>query len=57
MYILDVIWNRFYFQEVQKEVLGQCSEQGISVPRKEGLSVYKWSISEKTSRVVEEMPL
>ena len=29
-YILDVICNIFYFGEVQEEVLGQCSGQGIS---------------------------
>ena len=55
-YILDVICNRFYFGEVQEDVLGQCSEQGILAPRKESLSVYQWSAPEKkTSRVVEEM--
>ena len=32
--ILDVICNRFYFGEVQEEVLGQCSGQGILLPRK-----------------------
>ena len=46
-YILDVICNRFYFGEVQEEVLGQCSGQGISAPREEGLSVYQWSDPEK----------
>ena len=57
-YILDVIYNRFYFGEVQENVLRQCSGQGVSAPRKEGLSVYQWSVPEKkTSRVVEEMPL
>ena len=25
-YILDVICNRYYFGEVQEEVLGQCSQ-------------------------------
>ena len=45
--ILDIISNRFYFGEVQEEVLGQYSGQGISVPRKEGLSVYHWSVPEK----------
>ena len=45
--ILNVIYNRFYFGEVQEEVLGQCSVQGISVPRKEGLPVYQWSVPEK----------
>ena len=46
-YILNVICNRYYFGEVQEEVLGQCSRQGISAPSKEGLSVYQWSVSEK----------
>ena len=46
-YILDVICNIFYFGEVQEEVLGQCSGQGISVPREESLFVYQWSVSEK----------
>ena len=46
-YILDVICNRFYIGEVQEEVLGQCSGQGISAPRGEGLSVYQWSVPEK----------
>ena len=46
-YILDVICNRFYFGEVQEEVLGQCCGQGILGPRKEGLSVYQWSVPEK----------
>ena len=56
MYVLDVICNRFYFEEVQEEVLGHCSGQGISAPRKEGLSIYQWSVPEKktTSRVIEE---
>ena len=39
MYILDVICNKFYFGEVQEDVPGQCSGQGISAPRKEGLSI------------------
>ena len=57
-YILDLICNRYYFGEVQEEVLGQCSGQGFSAPRNEGLSVYQWSVPDKkTSRVVEEMPL
>ena len=46
-YILDVICNRFYFGEVQKEVLRQPSGQGISAPGKEGLSVYQWFVPEK----------
>ena len=57
-YILDVICNRFYFGEVQEEVLDQCCGQGISALRVEGLSVYQWSVPEKkTSRLVEKMPL
>ena len=57
MYILDVICNRFYFEDVQEEVLGQFSGQGISAPRKESLSVHQRSVPEKkTSRVVEKMP-
>ena len=46
-YILDVICNRFYSEEVQEQVLSQCSGQGISAPRTEGLSVYQWSVPEK----------
>ena len=46
-YVLDVICNRFYFGEVQEEVLGQYSGEGISAPRKEGLSVYQWSVPNK----------
>ena len=33
MYILDVICNRFYFEEVQEDALGHCSGQGILAPR------------------------
>ena len=40
-YILDVICNKFYLGEVQEEALGQCTEQGISAPRKEVLSLYQ----------------
>ena len=51
--ILDVIPNRLYFEEVQEEVLGKCSGEGITFHRKEDLSVYQWSVSEKkTSRVL-----
>ena len=58
MYILNVICNKFYFGEVQEEVLGQCSGQAISAVRTEGLSVYQRSVTKKkASRVVEEMPL
>ena len=34
MYILHVICNRCYFEEVQEEVQGQWSGQGILAPRK-----------------------
>ena len=54
-YILDVICSRFYFGEVQEEVLGQCTGQDIPAPRTEGLPVLSISAPEKkTSRVVEE---
>ena len=46
-YILDVICSRFYFEEIQEEVLGQYSWKGILAPRKRGLSVYQWSVPEK----------
>ena len=55
--ILDVICHRFYFGEVQEDVLGQCSGQGISACISEDLSVHQQSVPEKTSRVVEDMPL
>ena len=43
--ILDVICNKFYFQEVQEEVLGQCSWQdSIAAHRTEILSVYQWFV-------------
>ena len=41
---MDIICNKFYFGEVQEEVLGQCNGQGMSAPRTEGLSVYQWSV-------------
>ena len=44
---MDVICNRVYFVEVQEDVLGQCSWQGMSAPRKEDLPVYQWSVTEK----------
>ena len=46
-YIFDVICNRFYFGEVQEEVLDLCSGQYTSEPRAEGLSIYQWSVPEK----------
>ena len=39
----------FYFGEIQEEVLGQCSGQSISAPRKEGLSIYQWSIPKQNN--------
>ena len=54
---MDVICNKFYFGEIQEEVIGQCTEQGISAPRTESLSFYQYPAPEKeTGRVVEEMP-
>ena len=47
VYILDVICNRLYFGEIQEEVLGQCTGQGISEARVESLSVYQRSVPEK----------
>ena len=44
---MDVIYIRFYFGEVQEEVLGQSTGQDISAPRTEGLSVCQWSVPEK----------
>ena len=35
------------FWEVHEEVLGQCSAQGISAPKTEGLSAYQWSFPEE----------
>ena len=46
-YILDVIWNRFYFRDVQEEVLAQWRGEGISAPREKGLFVYLLSVPEK----------
>ena len=46
-YILDLIRNKFYFREVQEEVLGHYSEQDISALIAEGLSVFQWSVPEK----------
>ena len=58
MYVLDVIRNRFYFGEVQETVIGQCTGQGISSSRTEGLCVHQWSVPEiKTIRANEVMPL
>ena len=44
---MDVICKIFYFGEVQEEVLGHYSGQGISAPRSESLSVYQLSVQEK----------
>ena len=52
VYVLDVICNRFYFEEVQEEVISQCTGQGISVPTTEGPFLGK-----NTSRAVKEIPL
>ena len=46
MYILGVICNKFYFREVQEEVLGQRAGH-LSSQKKEGLFVYQWSVPEK----------
>ena len=55
MYILDVICDRFYFGEVQEEVLGQCGGQGILAIRKEGyLSINGLFQEKETSMEVEE---
>ena len=50
MHILDVICNRFYFGEVQKEVLRQCSGQDTSALKKESLFVYQLSVPEKKNK-------
>ena len=58
MYILNAICNRFYFEEVQEEVLGQCSVEGILAPRKKKVYLSISGLFQlKTSRVVEEIPL
>ena len=44
---MDLICNRFYFEEVQKDFLGQCTKQGISALRTKGLSFYQQSAPEK----------
>ena len=45
--ILDVICNRFYFEEIQKEILGQYIGQCILAPRTEDPFVSQWSVPEK----------
>ena len=40
-YVLIVIYNRFYFVEIQEDVLG------TSTLKVEGLTVYQWSVPEK----------
>ena len=55
-YILNVICNRLYFGEIQEEVLGQCSGQGISEARTESLFAISGLFQKKANRV-EEMPL
>ena len=49
-YILGVICNRFYFEEVQEDVLAQYNRQGITVSIKEDLPVYQWSVPEKNEQ-------
>ena len=49
-YILDVICSRFYFGEVQEEVLGQCTGQDIPAPRTEGVPVLSISAPEKNKQ-------
>ena len=39
--------KQVYFVEKQKEVLDQYSRRKISAFRKEGLSVYQWSVKKK----------
>ena len=46
-HVLEVVCNRFYFGEIQEEVIGQCTGQAISAPRTEGLSAYPWPSLEK----------
>ena len=49
-HVFEVVCNRFYFGEIQEEVIGQCTGQAISAPRTEGLSAYPWpSLEKKTS--------
>ena len=38
-YVWDATCNRFYFGEVQEEILDQCSRQGKLAPRTENLSI------------------
>ena len=47
---MDVISNVFYLGEVQKEVLGWCSREGIPAVRKKGLFVYQWSAPGKNKQ-------
>ena len=44
---MDVIYNKFYFGEVQEEVLSQRSGNDISARRKIGLSVCPGSVPDK----------
>ena len=58
MYILDVICNRFYFGEVQEDVLGQYNGQvSQHLEQKVHLSISGLLQKKKTNKVVEEMPL
>ena len=50
MYVVDVNRYRFYFWEVQKDVLGHCIRKEISAPRIKGLSVYQLFGTEKNKQ-------
>ena len=47
---MDVISDVFYLGEVQKEVLGWCSREGIPALKKKGLFVYQWSVPGKNKQ-------
>ena len=47
---MDVISNKFYLGEVQKEVLGWCSREEIPALRKKGLFVHQWSAPRKNKQ-------
>ena len=46
-YILDVICNKFYFGDVQEEVLVHCSGQGIYLSTYNRRFIYQWSVPVK----------
>lgn len=50
MYVVDVNRYRFYFWEVQKDVLGHCIRKEISAPRIKGLPVYQLFGTEKNKQ-------